>query len=229
VTQTIGEYFPHWAQNFDDSDSLTEFRRAFHTLKGSGRMVGANDIGELAWSIENMLNRIIDGTVTPSEAHVAIIEKVRLLLPGMINAFALHQPNPEPELTAAYQAQAEALAKGMMPSAMMDAPPAIADAPATLEAVEAPEAEEDLPSDEIVLETLTDIEPENVELPEAEEITYASFIDATTDEDSVEPHTEDEEVIDYEALTVPGTNALDGYLIEEEGSDADDPDIQLWD
>src|SRR5690606_37547408 len=61
VIQTIAEYFPRWAINFDDSESLTEFRRAFHTLKGSGRMVGANDIGELAWSIENMLNRVIDG------------------------------------------------------------------------------------------------------------------------------------------------------------------------
>ena len=41
VTQTIGEYFPQWAQNFGDAEALTEFRRAFHTLKGSGRMVGA--------------------------------------------------------------------------------------------------------------------------------------------------------------------------------------------
>ena len=32
-------------------------RRSFHTLKGSGRMVGAQLIGEFAWSIENLLNR----------------------------------------------------------------------------------------------------------------------------------------------------------------------------
>src|SRR5690606_20458690 len=130
VTQTIGEYFPLWAQNFEDSNSLTEFRRAFHTLKGSGRMVGANDIGELAWSIENMLNRIIDGTIVPSQAHVAIIEKVRLLLPGMINAFSLRQPNPEPELTAAYQAQAEALSKGVTPPELMESSPAAEATPA---------------------------------------------------------------------------------------------------
>ena len=35
----------------------------FHTLKGSGRIVGARNIGEFSWSIENMLNRVIDGTV----------------------------------------------------------------------------------------------------------------------------------------------------------------------
>src|SRR5690606_19296258 len=55
TTETIAEYFPRWAENFDNTEALTEFRRAFHTLKGSGRMVGANEIGELAWSIENML------------------------------------------------------------------------------------------------------------------------------------------------------------------------------
>ena len=224
VTQTIGEYFPQWAQNFDDAESLTEFRRAFHTLKGSGRMVGANDIGELAWSIENMLNRIIDGTVTPSQPHIAIIEKVRLLLPGMINAFSLHQPNPEPELTAAYRAQAEALAKGIVPPELSDAP-AAAETGHDADMSEAMDVESD--DAEITLETIAaELEPENGELPQAEEITYASFIDATTDEDNAEHHMDDEEVIDYDSLSSPGINALDGYLIEEDSSEVDDP---LWD
>ena len=39
------------------SDALVTVRRSFHTLKGSGRMVGARDLGEFAWSIENLLNR----------------------------------------------------------------------------------------------------------------------------------------------------------------------------
>lgn len=34
----------------------TSLRRAFHTLKGSSRMVGLNDFGEAAWSLEQMLN-----------------------------------------------------------------------------------------------------------------------------------------------------------------------------
>ena len=41
---------------------LTTLRRAFHTLKGSGRMVGLNALGEAAWSIEQVLNmRLSDG------------------------------------------------------------------------------------------------------------------------------------------------------------------------
>ena len=35
---------------------LTVLRRAFHTLKGSGRMVGLNEFGEAAWALEQLLN-----------------------------------------------------------------------------------------------------------------------------------------------------------------------------
>ncbi|MBS1197508.1 MAG: hybrid sensor histidine kinase/response regulator [Proteobacteria bacterium] len=37
-------------------DTLTNIRRASHTLKGSGRMVGLKDLGEVAWQIEQTLN-----------------------------------------------------------------------------------------------------------------------------------------------------------------------------
>jgi chemosensory pili system protein ChpA (sensor histidine kinase/response regulator) len=37
-------------------EELTVLRRAFHTLKGSSRMVGLNEFGEAAWSLEQLLN-----------------------------------------------------------------------------------------------------------------------------------------------------------------------------
>ena len=37
-------------------DQLTALRRAFHTLKGSSRMVGLNLFGDAAWSMEQVLN-----------------------------------------------------------------------------------------------------------------------------------------------------------------------------
>ncbi|MGK6305697.1 Hpt domain-containing protein [Variovorax sp. DT-64] len=40
----------------DDNAELTVLRRAFHTLKGSSRMVGLMDFGEAAWSFEQVLN-----------------------------------------------------------------------------------------------------------------------------------------------------------------------------
>ncbi|VWX57452.1 Chemosensory pili system protein ChpA (Sensor histidine kinase/response regulator) [Burkholderiales bacterium 8X] len=40
----------------DDHGELTVLRRAFHTLKGSARMVGLMDYGDAAWSFEQVLN-----------------------------------------------------------------------------------------------------------------------------------------------------------------------------
>ena len=40
-----------------DKESLTTIRRGFHTLKGSGRMVGLTDLGEVAWSCEQVMNK----------------------------------------------------------------------------------------------------------------------------------------------------------------------------
>ena len=44
----------------DDRDALTVIRRGFHTLKGSGRMVGLKDLGEVAWEIEQVMNRWLE-------------------------------------------------------------------------------------------------------------------------------------------------------------------------
>ncbi|MBE7941562.1 MULTISPECIES: Hpt domain-containing protein [Ramlibacter] len=44
------------AENPGDVADLTTLRRAFHTLKGSSRMVGLNEFGEAAWSLEQVLN-----------------------------------------------------------------------------------------------------------------------------------------------------------------------------
>jgi chemosensory pili system protein ChpA (sensor histidine kinase/response regulator) len=39
-----------------DVGEITTLRRAFHTLKGSSRMVGLTEFGEAAWSLEQVLN-----------------------------------------------------------------------------------------------------------------------------------------------------------------------------
>ena len=54
---------PAWSQTPHDQEILTNIRRHFHTLKGSGRMVGAKSSGELAWAVEDTLNRVISGSV----------------------------------------------------------------------------------------------------------------------------------------------------------------------
>ncbi|MGH8244730.1 MAG: Hpt domain-containing protein, partial [Steroidobacteraceae bacterium] len=81
---TIGRLFPLWAENPADRESLTRVRRAFHTLKGSGRVVGARRIGDFAWAVENLLNRVIDGTLDRSAAMLATLREAIGLLPSLV-------------------------------------------------------------------------------------------------------------------------------------------------
>lgn len=112
IRERLDEFFPRWADNYDDEESLTETRRAFHTLKGSGRMVKATDVGELAWSIENMLNRVIDDTISPATYHTALIEKVLKILPDMVDAYKEHRPNPKAEYCEKYMAWGHEFSRG---------------------------------------------------------------------------------------------------------------------
>jgi chemosensory pili system protein ChpA (sensor histidine kinase/response regulator) len=57
VLGAIAAQLPRLASQPFDVESLTTVRRAFHTLKGSGRMVGLAELGEAAWSVEQVLNR----------------------------------------------------------------------------------------------------------------------------------------------------------------------------
>ena len=87
VLETIDEWLPRWAQSLAPDEALTELRRGFHTLKGSGRIVHAVEMGELAWGIENMLNRVIDGTVQPTSQFVDVVTEARNLVPALRDAF----------------------------------------------------------------------------------------------------------------------------------------------
>ena len=71
--ERIRQLFPLWAENDGDRESLVRVRRAFHTLKGSGRMVGARRVSEFSWSVESMLNRVISQTLPRLPEIVAVV------------------------------------------------------------------------------------------------------------------------------------------------------------
>jgi len=52
-----------WLENSQDDKAAAELRRGFHTLKGSGRMIGALEIGDFSWRIEELLNSLIEKKV----------------------------------------------------------------------------------------------------------------------------------------------------------------------
>jgi len=134
VLQTIHEFYPRLRQSHDDREALTEVRRAFHTLKGSGRLVGASSLGELAWSVENLLNRVIDQTIKPSDELFALVDEVNSRIPSLINEFRDgHSSGDVAELIE----RAEALATTRRAEA--EEAPEPAESPETAEASAGPE------------------------------------------------------------------------------------------
>jgi chemosensory pili system protein ChpA (sensor histidine kinase/response regulator) len=110
---SINSSFPLWDQNPMDLESLSSMRRNFHTLKGSGRMVGARPIAEFAWSIENLLNRIIDKTRTRTPGMMNLMRNAVAALPHLVEQLETGRPPATP--VDALMASAFAYADGREP------------------------------------------------------------------------------------------------------------------
>lgn len=126
VLDTLNEFWPQFKNNRDDKEAFVTSRRAFHTLKGSGRMVNASEIGETAWSIENMLNRVLDDTISLDDNVIAIVDFTISCITEMIDAFEQRRASQSP--IDAIQAYAHALAKSQpLPSFPGDTTQAVAE------------------------------------------------------------------------------------------------------
>jgi chemosensory pili system protein ChpA (sensor histidine kinase/response regulator) len=75
-----------WLADPAQNASLVGIRRSFHTLKGSGRLVGAGVLGEFAWKVEDMLNRVLDSTIQPDENVQALVRHAIDALPQLLAA-----------------------------------------------------------------------------------------------------------------------------------------------
>jgi chemosensory pili system protein ChpA (sensor histidine kinase/response regulator) len=164
VLGTIGKEYPAFRQNHENTAALLELRRGFHTIKGSGRMVGATEIAETAWTIENMLNRLRDGKIRFSPPILEVLEEAQAVLPLMV---AQLEGGPAPDAdVAALRARAEALARGESPDASTDEdveppgvpaarhePQELAGASPTAAEAEGEEGDQDLPAlDKVLLD-----------------------------------------------------------------------------
>ena len=56
VLATVREHLDTVREQHANKEALTTIRRGFHTLKGSGRMVGLMRLGEAAWAVEKTMN-----------------------------------------------------------------------------------------------------------------------------------------------------------------------------
>jgi chemosensory pili system protein ChpA (sensor histidine kinase/response regulator) len=114
AVEVLGElhaHLPKWQANIDDEESLAVIRRSFHTLKGSGRLLGAELIGEFSWKFENILNRIIDGKISVSRPLLQAMDESLAVLPQLIEQL---KGNREPiHNISQLMAVADALSEGI--------------------------------------------------------------------------------------------------------------------
>ncbi len=79
-TEKISHNLPAWRADSQDEEALITIRRSFHTLKGSGRLIGAEIIGEFSWQFEKILNKVIDNTLeVTADLHEFLNQSVEAL------------------------------------------------------------------------------------------------------------------------------------------------------
>jgi chemosensory pili system protein ChpA (sensor histidine kinase/response regulator) len=163
-----------------DRESLTTIRRGFHTLKGSGRMVGLTDLGEVAWQCEQVMNKWLKDEKPATAGLLAFVELAEKSFSGWIES--LKEGRDTPIDGAEIARRAELLKSGeaaAAPLAALEPMPAepVAEAPQAV-----PEAaEEGAPAGAekagFTFESL-DLHPEAGEaaaVPPAEEFDFAAL------------------------------------------------------
>jgi chemosensory pili system protein ChpA (sensor histidine kinase/response regulator) len=79
VLETLHENLQICQRNPHSRDALIIIRRGYHTLKGSGRMVGLTNLGEVAWSIEKALNKWLQDEKSMSLSVLELIGDAEVL------------------------------------------------------------------------------------------------------------------------------------------------------
>ncbi|MHB1237948.1 MAG: Hpt domain-containing protein [Gallionella sp.] len=91
VLATMGEASEVCQNNPDDQESMTVIRRGFHTLKGSGRMVGLNDLGETAWRLEQLMNTWLGEKKPASNDLLHLVGRARGVFQDWVDALQANQ------------------------------------------------------------------------------------------------------------------------------------------
>lgn len=92
VLEALEGDLPKWQADHGNRPVLTDIRRAFHTLKGSGRMAKAMEIAEIAWKVEQALNKALDGSLEISNALIDMVGKARNAIPPLVEALRNREP-----------------------------------------------------------------------------------------------------------------------------------------
>ncbi|MCG7935272.1 MAG: Hpt domain-containing protein [Candidatus Thiodiazotropha taylori] len=224
--ENIQTYLPRWQHDQADRDALTIFRRSFHTLKGSGRLVGAKVIGELAWSVENMLNRLIDETIKVSPEMMELLNQVTEALPVLIDSQEQGtSPAVDVELL---QSHAHALAEGRPIEQPLQPVVSEAEQPAAEsdEIIPVEALEESADETEAQAEALPD-ETADVEAVEEDELVLEELEVASLDEPELEIEPEQASEISDDEVAALGEAMLEGTSVAEAEDEFSDSDLEI--
>ena len=201
VLATIAANVPQLAAQPHDRETLTTIRRSFHTLKGSGRMVGLAELGEAAWAVEQTLNKWLQQERLVSPPLLAMLGESHTLFQDWVAQIEGNWRD-----AAALVAQCEDLrseeeaAAAPMPAASLPEPVAAA----------APEAAVPgkLPSLAVVPEATAIVASAALQPPEAFPAPAAAFAPAASNALSFERVPE----LPAAAVELPGTEAPSGNV-----------------
>jgi chemosensory pili system protein ChpA (sensor histidine kinase/response regulator) len=84
VLDSVADSVAQIKTNPDDRAALVVVRRGFHTLKGSGRMVGLTDLGELAHEVEKIHNRLLEEDLPVTPAMLELIDLAQSSFRGWV-------------------------------------------------------------------------------------------------------------------------------------------------
>ncbi len=85
VMETLRENLETSRLHMESREPLVTMRRGFHTLKGSGRMVGLAELGEVAWAVERAMNRWLQDNKPATPALLDMIGDAEVLFQHWID------------------------------------------------------------------------------------------------------------------------------------------------
>lgn len=84
VVIDIKNHWDTWLTDQKDWDNFANMRRGYHTLKGSGRFVGAEILSELAWEYENLCNKCLGKKESISGVIQALLQQGVDYIPKLV-------------------------------------------------------------------------------------------------------------------------------------------------
>ncbi len=95
VLGTIAESLDQAREVPQNMEVLRTIRRGFHTLKGSGRMVGLTRLGEASWAVEQVLNRWLEEERAGTPDLFTLIDAARTFFGGAVDSLKAGGTSPD--------------------------------------------------------------------------------------------------------------------------------------